>query len=446
MLNVKNPPDDNGAVWRFMVFLALIFLSQGLGGGGGVISQPLVYYLKEAVHWQPDEVTKFLSVLVIPWIIKPLYGLLSDYVPLFGLRRKPYLFIANALAVLAALWMTGLTSPSIIIAALFISAIGMAASSTITEAVLVENGTRWGMTGRFLNQQWLWINLASIIAALVGGWLAQSFAPAHAFHTAAFIAAAAPIGVLVTVWFLVDEQRSGPGVPTTLPESEVETESPSGDALGSVTHAFKSNVWIVGGFLFITTVIPSFGTPLFYHMVDDLKFDQRFIGILGAIGSVGSVVGALVYAKLAKRYNLAMLMYISIVASAIGTAAYLLLLGHISAIVLSFFNGIIGMVGLVASLTVAAHAVPQRSAGFAFAALMSVNNLAGQLASNFGAFLFVHAFHNQLSPLIWVSAIATGASLALVPLLKLGEDRGDSLRRAAPAVHPALAMEMRRSR
>lgn len=435
MTNPKNPPADSNAVWRFMVFLALIFLSQGLGGGGGVISQPLMYYLKEAIHWQPDEVTKFLSVLVIPWIIKPLYGLLSDYVPLFGLRRKPYLFIANALVVLASLWMTGLTSPGLIIAALFISALGMAASSTITEAVLVENGTRWAMTGRFLNQQWLWINLASIVAALLGGWLAQSFSPTHAFHTAALIAAAAPISVLLTCWFLVEEQHTAAKVP----------DAQSAEELEPATRAFKSNVWMVGAFLFITTVIPSFGTPLFYHMVDDLKFDQRFIGILGAIGSVGSVVGALVYAKLAKRFNLAMLMYISIAASALVTAAYLLMNGHVSAIALSFANGIIGMVGLVASLTVAGHAVPQKAAGFAFAALMSVNNLAGQLSTNFGALLYVHVFHHQLSPLIWVSAIATGASLFLVPLLKLGQDRGDSFR-ADRTLHPVRVLDLRRPR
>ena len=33
-----------------------------------------------------------------PWLIKPVYGLLSDFVPLFGRRRRSYFLLTSALA------------------------------------------------------------------------------------------------------------------------------------------------------------------------------------------------------------------------------------------------------------------------------------------------------------------------------------------------------------
>ena len=32
----------------------------------------------------------------VPWLVKPLYGFLSDSVPLFGYRRRSYLMICGA--------------------------------------------------------------------------------------------------------------------------------------------------------------------------------------------------------------------------------------------------------------------------------------------------------------------------------------------------------------
>jgi len=54
----------------------------------GLIAQPLNYYLKEVHGWTAFQVTAFLTVFNLPWIIKPVYGLISDFLPLFGYRRK----------------------------------------------------------------------------------------------------------------------------------------------------------------------------------------------------------------------------------------------------------------------------------------------------------------------------------------------------------------------
>jgi Na+/melibiose symporter-like transporter len=51
------------------------------------------YLYKDDLGLQPSDVARINSLVFIPWIIKPIYGLISDSFPIFGYRRKPYLFI-----------------------------------------------------------------------------------------------------------------------------------------------------------------------------------------------------------------------------------------------------------------------------------------------------------------------------------------------------------------
>ena len=81
-------------------------------------------------------------MLDVPWVVKPLYGMVSDFLPLFGYRRRSYLLLANVGAVAAFLWTTQVLAPPPIVLALLLTSIAMAAASTVCGALLVENGQR----------------------------------------------------------------------------------------------------------------------------------------------------------------------------------------------------------------------------------------------------------------------------------------------------------------
>jgi hypothetical protein len=100
-----------GSMMHLLWFFALVYVVEGLGQIGGLISQPLNYYLKQAHGWTPLQITAYLTVFNIPWIIKPIYGLVSDFIPLFGYRRKSYLLFANLAAMGGFLLVTQLTVP-----------------------------------------------------------------------------------------------------------------------------------------------------------------------------------------------------------------------------------------------------------------------------------------------------------------------------------------------
>ena len=58
----------------------------------------LNYYLKQVFAMTPVQITAYLTILNFPWFIKPLYGIVSDFLPVFGYRRKSYLMLANGAA------------------------------------------------------------------------------------------------------------------------------------------------------------------------------------------------------------------------------------------------------------------------------------------------------------------------------------------------------------
>lgn len=395
-----------------MLFFALVYIVEGLGQTGGLIAQPLNYFLKQEYGWTPVQVTAYLTVLNFPWIIKPVYGLVSDFVPLFGYRRKAYLIIANAAAALVYFWVTQLAAPSQIVFALLLTAYAMAASSTLSGAVLVENGQRLGASDTFVNQEWLWFNVAAMASALLGGWLVQHLSPAGALHAAAAVVAAAPFLALFGTIFLIEEEKS-----------RADLAQLKSTFRGFLASLRRRELWFVGGFLFLYYFNPGFGTPLYYYMTDELKFSQEFIGLLGAVSSAGWIAGALIYRWALRGITSQALLYLSIGAGAAATLAFLLLRDPPTAVILNFASGMAAMLSMVAALTLAADFCPKRSEGFTFAALLSITNLAMSLGDNLGSFLFEHAFASRLAPLILTSAAATLVATPFVPLLRLGDKR-----------------------
>ncbi|MGH9550645.1 MAG: MFS transporter, partial [Terriglobales bacterium] len=340
---------------------------------------------------------------------QPLYGLLSDCLPLFGYRRKSYLSLFALGAFGAYISLFFVTAPSAIFIALMVVAVCMAAGSTITGAVMVENGKRYGLSGTLINQQWLWFNVAALFISYGAGWLSQRYGANSAYHVAALCAAAAPLVVLVSAWVLIPEERS---------KSDLKALRARVADLGQALRS--RTVWLVGGFLVLYNFSPALGTPLFYHMTNVLHFQQQFIGSLGSFAAVGAIAGALLFQVLQRYLTMRALLYLSISLATLGHFSYLLLQSELSAMVLAAGNGIIGMIVLVSSLTLAADSCPDGSEGFSYAMLTSLATLSYMLSSNLGAHMYDGLFHTQIAPLIVISAVCTALALPVVPMLRLG--------------------------
>src|SRR3981081_3618509 len=92
-------PFQTPAAQRPPVLFAIVYFSQGMWY---LPIQTITIVLKDR-GLSAGQVADFFAITIIPWLIKPVYGLLSDFLPLFGYRRKSYLLLTSATAGLAGL-------------------------------------------------------------------------------------------------------------------------------------------------------------------------------------------------------------------------------------------------------------------------------------------------------------------------------------------------------
>lgn len=391
-----------------MLFFAIVYLVEGIGQARvGVIYQPLTHYLKE-IGWTALQVTAYFSVLNFPWVIKPVFGLVSDLVPLFGYRRKSYLIIASLCALVGYAGIARLSEPGEFALLLLLTSYAMATASTLCGALLAENGQSFRLSSTFVSQQWLWFYIAIMASSFLGGALVEHLSALSALQMAAAIAAVAPIAAILASLFLLDERK----IKASVFEARLTFQS-------MLRASTSAKLYLVALFLFLYAFAPGFGTPLYYFMTDELKFSQSYIGILGAIASAGWIAGALVHRFLLRGMSSKALLYLSIVLGTLSAASFLLLADPVTAAIVNFANGVAMMIATIASLTLAADYCPRRAEGFAFAGLMSIMNLAELCSNTVGAWLYDHVFDGRLGPLIIVSAASTAVTLVLVPLLRL---------------------------
>src|SRR5438034_11762849 len=104
----------------------------------------------------PSQVGKFGTIILLPWVIKPLYGMISDSFPLFGTRRKSYFLVTSALATLAGIALGVVGEPTYWKLAVFmlIMGLGIAFPDVLTDAMMVENGNPIGLTCPIQSIQW----------------------------------------------------------------------------------------------------------------------------------------------------------------------------------------------------------------------------------------------------------------------------------------------------
>ena len=391
-------------VLKLSLFFAAIYFVQGITEpNAGMANQPIFFLLKDGLHLTAAGTATFLAIVAVAWNIKPLYGLTSDFFPLFGYRRKSYLILMTALA--GGAWFVLGSQPAYeygpTLLILAVCGLGLAFSDVLCDAVMVETGKPLGMTGRFQAVQWASINTASVLAGFGGGWLSQNVSYQRTF----LLVSAFPIISLVATVFCVHEAR-------TRFDREVvrQTARAVHSAIGS------RPLWLAAGFIFLWNFSPSFGVPLEYHMVDKLGFSKIFLGTLDSLSSAAAIVGATVFAKICQRLSMRRLLNLSVGIGVVTAFAYWGLVGHWSAIGLTIGNGMVSMIASLATYDLAARSCPDKAEGTFFAALMSIANL-GTAGSQFvGGRVYDWL---GLEPLILVSGLTTAACWLIVPLIRI---------------------------
>jgi predicted MFS family arabinose efflux permease len=385
-----------------------------------VIGQlPIRYLLKEHLHATPEEMSLFLFLAAAAWYLKPLAGLVSDSIPLFGTRRRHYLMLSSGTA--GVCWILLSVAPESYRSILFIAMalnLMMVFASTAMGGMLVEQAQRFGATGRLSALREGVDSLAVTIGLPVSGYLAV-----WAIGWTAVLAAGLLFGLAFCVFIFLEENRGAKRNGEVWSTAAVQLKT----LMGSRT------LWTAGSLIFLFYVTPGLATPLYYIQIDKLGFSQPFIGWLAVVGGITGMAGAVIYARVCKAMPLGPLLVGGIILSSILTLLYLYYESHSAAIIITAVNGLGGTLAVIPLYDLAARATPRGCEGLGFALVMSLRNLAANGGDWIGSWL-MQSRHWNFSELVFISAGTTMLVLLAIPFVPAqvlrGSDREDTKRSA----------------
>ena len=375
---------------------------QGIGEPTtGLTTQPTFSLLK-AWGCNARETATFLALLGGPWCLKPLYGLLSDFVPLAGYRRKSYLAAAAVAATFCFLGLYVLPlSPgarNLLFVALFLPALAITVSDVVLDALLIETGQSLCITGRLQSICAGAGYAATLLTGVWGGALSEEH-----HQQIGFLACGVLMGLtlLLTIFYVREPRiQARPAAATS--------------AFQTLLSAFRSpGLWTVSSFLFAWHFNPFSQSVLYAHMTGPMEMSERAYGHSVSLLAVGAIAACATYGLYCRRIRMEWLLPGSVVCGVVSTLTYWPLVQGSSAAWISLFAGFSYMTGSMIILDLAARACPLQAAGTVFALLMAVCNLSSSCSTWLGGYCY------ELGVNRWGTSSGFGVLLAASALFTL---------------------------
>ena len=402
-----NPP----AALQLATLFALIYFVQGIAEPTeGLIAQPVRSLLTDW-SWSASQISHFMAMLALPWAIKPLYGLLIDFVPLGRSRRRHYLLLSTGVTAVSLIGLSVAMPESHASRRLFclllIPTIGVAFSDVVADALMVEQGQPRNLTGRLQSVQWAAMCSAAVLSGWLGGRLSHTGNQELGLQICG--AAAAVSCVIAAIWIRDSEpHRTAVGFRGRL------------DVL--LATAADRRFLTVSAFLFLWNFNPWSSVIQELHLIRHAGLTREQYGLTISLFSLASIGACLVYGFLCRVIPVRWMVHLAIAGGAISTLAYLGVSDARSAMAVSVISGAFYMLGNLIQLDLAARICPAAVAGSYFALLMSVTNIALILATSLGGHLYenlstVGTAASACRCLIWLGGAITASCWFLTPRL-----------------------------
>ncbi|MEO6863515.1 MAG: folate/biopterin family MFS transporter [Microcoleus sp.] len=366
-----------------LIAILLIYFVQGILG---LARLAVSFFLKDELGMSPAEVSAMLGVVALPWIIKPVFGFMSDGLPIFGYRRRPYIVLSGLLGTSA--WVALATivhTPLGATGAIALSSLSLAVSDVIADSLVVERARKESVTdaGSLQSLSWGASALGGLITAYLSGSLLQHFST----HTIFLITASFPLIVSATAWLIAEEK-----VHKTTDFATVK------DQLKQLRQAVtQKTIWLPTAFLFLWQATPSSDSAFFFFTTNELGFQPEFLGRVRLVTSMAALLGIWLFQRYLKAIPFRVIFgWSTVIATALGMTTLLLVTHANRALGIddqwfsigdSLILTVIGQIAYMPVLVLSARLCPPGVEATLFAVLMSVTNLAGLISHEGGAVL-----------------------------------------------------------
>jgi folate/biopterin transporter len=430
--------------------ILLVYFVQGILG---LARLAISFFLKDDLGLTPAEVSAMLGVAALPWMVKPLFGFVSDGLPIFGYRRRPYLILSGLLGVLS--WValaTVVHSALTATIAIALGSLSVAFSDVIVDSLVVERARQEsiGDAGALQSLCWGASATGGILTAYFSGSLLEHFSARTVFA----ITASFPLIVSLVAW-LISESR----------DMEKTDWSVVWHQLSQLKQAVTQKaIWMPTAFLFLWQATPTAESAFFFFTTNELGFEPEFLGRVRLVTSLASLTGIWVFQRYLKTVPFRTIFGWSTVISAILGMSMLLLVTHANrqlgisdrwfSLGDSLVLTVMGQIAYMPVLVLAARLCPPGVEATLFALLMSVVNLAGLVSYESGAVLMhwmgiTESDFTNLAFLVILTNLTTLLPLPLLGWLPASSDlplAADPDTAALPPVPAAIDLDMSASK
>jgi folate/biopterin transporter len=398
-----------------LVAILTVYFVQGILG---LARLAVSFFLKDELALSPAEVSALMGIVAIPWMVKPLFGFVSDGFPLFGYRRRPYLILSGLLGVASWVMMATIVhSAWAATAAIALGSLSVAIGDVIVDSIVVSRarGESIGSAGSLQSLSWGASAMGGLITAYFSGALLQKFDTRTVF----LITATFPLIVSAVAWLIV--------------EKPVERRSDFTAVKRQIILLKKAvsqkSIWMPTVFLFLWQAMPGSESAFFYFSTNELHFEPEFLGRIRLVSSFAAIVGIWVFQRFLKTVPFRVIFgWSTVISSALGLTTLLLVTHANRALGIddkwfslgdSVILTVMGQIAFMPVLVLAARLCPKGVEATLFALLMSVVNVSGVLSHELGALLTYWLGVTETNfDKLWLLVLITNLSTLLpLPLL-----------------------------
>ncbi|HEX5795906.1 MAG TPA: MFS transporter [Geminicoccaceae bacterium] len=303
---------DDRSLARFKWVIGTPYFVQGTTNLAEV---PILYFIKFGLGLGDAGGQLFSSLRNLGWFVKPLWGLISDRVPLFGYRRKSWYVLMACLALVfwaltALLAAAGVGAPLVFLLTLNLAFATYAFVDVVCDALMVTQGRRLQRVGAFVNFQWTTLAVALALSVLLGGWLQQKVEQGAIEPWLIFLLTGVPPLLTAVVGLRNIEEQRVPG--EERPGRRGGFRLPSATGLARRTRDWPARfrrfrrdnrpIWLLALFLFFWKFSPSIGYIERSYLIDERAFGALSFGVILSAGSIVFLLSILTYRWVVRRF------------------------------------------------------------------------------------------------------------------------------------------------
>ncbi|OKH29154.1 folate/biopterin family MFS transporter [Chroogloeocystis siderophila] len=392
--------------------ILVVYFVQGILG---LARLAVSFFLKDELGLSPAEVSALFGIVALPWIVKPLFGFISDGLPILGYRRRPYLILSGILGSLSWVGLATLVhSSAAATLALALGSLSVAIGDVIVDSLVVERARAesQGEVGSLQSLCWGASAFGGLITAYFSGLLLEHFSTRTIF----WITASFPLIVSIVAWLISES-----------PVSEKPDLLTVKHQLGELRKAITQKaIWLPTAFVFIWQATPTADAAFFFFTTNELGFEPEFLGRVRLVTSIASLLGVWLFHRFLKSVPFRVIFGWSTALSAVLGMSMLLLVTHTNralgiddhwfSIGDNLILTVMGQIAYMPVLVLAARLCPPGVEATLFALLMSISNLGGLLSYQLGALLMHWMGITQTNfQNLWILVVIANVS-TLLPL------------------------------